>query len=151
MTKQWEESLLNEISHLPHLIWFDWPFSPNASQVVWGLRSLLPATQLRRDLQYQNLQGSHKKKKKKNTLKFSMWCWISVWSMCDQAFMLYLNPSVGTDVRHYSPSSSKEGTPNLSSWSSDSGVAHFPMISAVMDSAGNSTASIRLMRVWNRL
>lgn len=49
------------------------------------------------------------------------------------------------------PSSSSEGTPNLSSWSSLMGGAHSLMTSSVIVSAGSSTASIWLMRAWKRL
>lgn len=49
------------------------------------------------------------------------------------------------------PSSSRDGTPNMSSWSSLMGVAHFLITSAVIVSAGSSTASMWLMRPWKRL
>lgn len=51
----------------------------------------------------------------------------------------------------YPPSSSSEGTPYFSSWSSDRGVIHFSITSEVIVSTGISSGSILLMRVWNLL
>lgn len=159
MTKQQAESLF-KFFFQKVFIWLlsdDWPFSPNASRVVWGLQSLPPATQLKTDLQYQSLQGSHQKKHIRIQPLMLNFCLKHVWSR----FYALSEPKPlqcwcwcgrkSFRLAPNSPSSSKEGTPNLSSWSSVRGVVHFPMMSAVMDSAGISTGSIRLMRVWNRL
>lgn len=49
------------------------------------------------------------------------------------------------------PSSSKDGTPYFSSWSSETGVVHFDITSEVIVSTGISNGSILLIRVWNLL
>lgn len=59
----------------------------------------------------------------------------------------FLTPKHRVYKELYPPSSSREGTPYFSSWSSDRGVIHVPITSEVMVSAGISSGSILLTRV----